>query len=175
MVETSRTTLPAGGNFIHRQVWLSKQFLPARREFLSEHLGAALRIWRLDGSHGKLETSCPLPIHFRIARKPVIPVLHGKPRPFKDRQRCMSNGFFDHNRARGQARDGATEGRPERARREGSSESNKTNFQELGAASPENFIFGLIRVYSLNSWCKYPSLGHPSRTGSFVFPADQDV
>jgi hypothetical protein len=33
------------------------------------------------------------------------------------------------------------------------------------------FVFGLIRVDSENSWFKCPSLGHPSRAGSFVFPA----
>jgi hypothetical protein len=52
---------------------------------------------------------------------------------------------------------------------------NKTNFQAWGAASPENFIFGPIRVYSQNSWFKCPALGHPSRRGSLVFAANQDV
>jgi hypothetical protein len=36
------------------------------------------------------------------------------------------------------------------------------------------FVFGLIRVDSENSWFKCSPLGHPGRTGSFAFPADQD-
>ncbi len=51
---------------------------------------------------------------------------------------------------------------------------NKTNFHEWEAASLENFTVGVIRVYSENSWFKCSALGHPIRTGSFVFPADQD-
>jgi hypothetical protein len=31
---------------------------------------------------------------------------------------------------------------------------NSTNFHELGAASPGNFLSGLIRVHSVNSWLK---------------------
>ena len=31
---------------------------------------------------------------------------------------------------------------------------NSTNFHEWGAASPENFVFGLIRVHSVTSWFK---------------------
>ena len=30
----------------------------------------------------------------------------------------------------------------------------RTNFHEWGAASPENFIVGVIRVHSKNSWFK---------------------
>jgi hypothetical protein len=52
---------------------------------------------------------------------------------------------------------------------------NRTNFHEWGAGSAEMFVFGFIRVDSENSWFRCPSLGHPGRTGSFVFPADQDV
>jgi phage protein U len=35
-----------------------------------------------------------------------------------------------------------------------SSTTNKTNFHEWGAASPGNFILGLIRVHSFYSWFK---------------------
>jgi hypothetical protein len=52
---------------------------------------------------------------------------------------------------------------------------NGINFHEWGAALPENFIGGFIRVHSENSWLKCSALGHPSRTGSFRFPAGQDV
>ena len=52
---------------------------------------------------------------------------------------------------------------------------NSTNFHEWGAASPENFVFGLIRVHSVNSRFKCSVPEHPGRTGSFVFPADQVV
>jgi hypothetical protein len=31
---------------------------------------------------------------------------------------------------------------------------NRTNFHEWGAASPEMFVFGLIRVNSSHSWVK---------------------
>jgi len=34
--------------------------------------------------------------------------------------------------------------------------------------------FGIIRVYSGNSWFKCLARGHPSRMGSFGFPAGQD-
>jgi hypothetical protein len=54
------------------------------------------------------------------------------------------------------------------------STTNRTNFHEWGAASPEMFVFGLIRVDSENSWFKCSPIGHPGRTGSFAFPADQD-
>ena len=51
---------------------------------------------------------------------------------------------------------------------------NSTNFHEWGAASPENFVFGLMRVHSVVvQKCSVPE--YPSRTGSFVFPADQVV
>jgi hypothetical protein len=46
---------------------------------------------------------------------------------------------------------------------------NRTNFHEWGAASPENFIFDMIRVYSKNSWFKCAVLGHPIRIGSLIF------
>ena len=64
----------------------------------------------------------------------------------------------------------APTGRDERERtiqhsREGSSESNRTNYYEWEAASPENFIIGFIRVYSRNSWFKCLALAHPRRTG----------
>jgi hypothetical protein len=57
-----------------------------------------------------------------------ISVLLRKPRPFKEQQRSMTDGIF--------------------------LTTNRTNFYEWGAASPENFIVGLIRVYSKNSWFK---------------------
>ena len=44
------------------------------------------------------------------------------------------------------------------------------NVHEWGVASPENFIVGMIRVYSGNSWFKCLALEHPSRTGSSGFP-----
>lgn len=46
---------------------------------------------------------------------------------------------------------------------------NSANFHKSGAASPENFIVGMIRANSGNSRLKCVILGHPSRTGSFVF------
>jgi hypothetical protein len=42
----------------------------------------------------------------------------------------------------------------------------KTNFHEWGAASLENFIDGVIRVHSKNSWFKCLALGHPNWTSS---------
>ena len=50
-----------------------------------------------------------------------------------------------------------------RVSRAEATESHRTNFYERGAASPENFIFGLIHVYSLNSWFKCSASGHPRR------------
>jgi hypothetical protein len=70
-------------------------------------------------------------------------------------------------------RSGRRSGR--RARREGSSESNSSNFHEWGAAPPENFIGGFIRVHSENSWFRFVALGQASGTGSFTFPSDQEV
>jgi hypothetical protein len=51
----------------------------------------------------------------------------------------------------------------------------RTNFHEGGAASLENFLVGMIRVHSKNSWFKCLALGYPSRTGSFVFPTGQQL
>ena len=48
-------------------------------------------------------------------------------------------------------------------------------FHEWGVASTENLLVGMIRFHSGNSWFKCLELGHPSRTGSSGFPADQDV
>jgi len=52
---------------------------------------------------------------------------------------------------------------------------NRTSFHEWAAASPEDFIFGFIRVYSLDSWFECAEFGHLGRRGSFAFPADQDA
>ena len=52
---------------------------------------------------------------------------------------------------------------------------NSTNCHEWGAASPENVVFRLMRVYSVNSWFKCSVPEHPGRTGSFVFQADRVV
>jgi hypothetical protein len=46
---------------------------------------------------------------------------------------------------------------------------NQARIHEWGAASLENFIFGMIRVYSKNSWFKCAVLGHPIRIGSLIF------
>ena len=46
---------------------------------------------------------------------------------------------------------------------------------ESGAAPPENFIGGFIRVHSENSWFRFVTLGQASGTGSFTFPTDQEV
>ena len=72
----------------------------------------------------------------------MISALLTKPRPFKNQQRSMANGI--------------------------SLTTNRTNFHESGEASPENFIGGVIRVCSGNSWFKCSSLWHPCRTGSFA-------
>jgi hypothetical protein len=44
-----------------------------------------------------------------------------------------------------------------------SSYRNRTNFHEWGAASPENFFVGFIRVYLRTSWFKYAALGQGGR------------
>jgi hypothetical protein len=83
------------------------------------------------------------PLASALRGKQMISVLPGNPLPFKEQQRSMSNAI--------------------------SLTTNRTNFHEWGAASPENFIVGLIRVYSKNSWFKCSTLGHPSRTGFNFF------
>ena len=40
-----------------------------------------------------------------------------------------------------------------------SSSANRSNFHERGAASPENFIIGFIRVYLRIAWFKCAALG----------------
>jgi hypothetical protein len=46
---------------------------------------------------------------------------------------------------------------------------------EWGAATPENFIGGFIRVHSEKTWFRFAELGQASGTGSFAFPTDQEV
>jgi hypothetical protein len=105
----------------------------------------------------------------------TIPFLPGKRQPFKESTAIHDRwDYFNHNRAPGAGARWSDRRSARRARREGSSESNRTNLHEGGAASPEDFVFGLIRVDSENSWFKCSPLGHPGTAGSFAFPADQD-
>ena len=80
----------------------------------------------------------------------TIPILPAKLRAFEDRERSVSNNgiIFDQE---------------------------WNELHEEGAASPEMFVFGLVRVYSQNLWIEGFSLADTSRTGSFTFPADRDV
>ena len=55
-----------------------------------------------------------------------------------------------------------------RSRREGTSESNRTNIHEWGAAPLEDSIVGMIRVPSGNSWFRYSGLGCLTRWTSSV-------
>ena len=52
-----------------------------------------------------------------------------------------------------------------KARREGSSESNRTGFHEWGAASRENFAVGFIRVYLLILGSNVQRLGRAADRG----------
>ena len=52
-----------------------------------------------------------------------------------------------------------------KARREGSSESNRTGFHEWGAASRENFAVGFIRVYLLILGSNVQRLGRAAGRG----------
>jgi hypothetical protein len=47
---------------------------------------------------------------------------------------------------------------------------NSTNLHEWGAASPENFLAGIIRVHACYSWIKSSVFGHPVQNRLIRFP-----
>ena len=71
---------------------------------------------------GISDSAPPRPDHRAMRGNRMIPVWPKMPRPFTDQQRSMSDGI--------------------------SLTTNKTNFREWGAASPEDFIVPFIRVHS---------------------------